>query len=217
MELEKLWTLLGGVGEMPSRAGKFYGPLLVMGSGRTATLDKRPGAKVYETVWDDFDKVRPWKGEIMCVNDSGMHLHDRVRHWVTLHPEYMPGWMAFRRGHLYGSGDQPMTHSNKAKPGVDVTWNMGQLGGTSGLYACFVGLMLGYTEIVLAGVPMTGSGHYFDPPWYGSPFDDRASEIVWQWAIKNVFEGRVTSLSGNTRKWMGAPVLPEVREMDLTL
>jgi hypothetical protein len=201
VELEKLWQLLGGRGEIPSRAGRFSGPLLIMGSGRVATGD----ARVYETVWDDYAKVRPWKGEIMAVNDIGMHLHERVRHWVTLHAEYMPGWMAFRRGHLYGSGDQPMVHSNKARPGVDVVWPMGQLGGTSGLYACFVGLMLGYSEIVLAGVPMTGSGHYFDPPWVGSQFQDRANELVWKWANLNVFEGRVKSLSGLTKEWLGEP------------
>lgn len=182
-----------------------------MGGGRVAV-----GGGKYETVWDDYDKVRPWKGEIMVVNDVGMHLHDTVRHWVTLHPEYMPGWMAFRKGHLYGSGDSPMAHSHKSKPGVDVVWSMDQLGGTSGLFAVFLGLLLGYDEIVLCGIPMTGSGHYFDPPWYGSSFADRATELVWKWAQTNVFEGRVTSLSGSTREWLGAPVINERREPVLT-
>jgi hypothetical protein len=200
VELEKLWTVLGGRGEIPSRAGKFSGPLLIMGSGRVAV-----GGGKFETVWDDYRKVMPWKGEIMCVNDVGQHLHDRVRHWVTLHPEYAPGWMAFRKGHLYGSGDTPMWHSHKAKPGVDVVWSTDQLGGTSGLFACFVGLLLGYSEITLAGIPMTGSGHYFDPSWYGSEFADRPSQSVWKWAANNVFEGRVKSLSGWTKELLGEP------------
>lgn len=211
MDQAALWHALGGRGEIPSRAGRFSGPLLIMGGGRVAI-----GNGKYETVWDDFAKVRPWKGEIMCVNDVGMHLHDRVRHWVTLHPEYMPGWMQFRRGHLYGSGDTPMTHSQKDKPGVDVVWPISNVGGTSGLFACFIALLLGYNEIVLAGIPMTGSGHYFDPPWYGSQFQDRANEIVWKEARDRIFEGRVTSLSGLTKQWLGAPKL-EAREMDLTV
>lgn len=182
-----------------------------MGSGRVAI-----GGGLYSTVWDDYARVRPWKGEIMCVNDIGMHLHDRVRHWVTLHAEYMPGWMAFRKGHLYGSGDSPMTHSHKEKPGVEVVWPMVQLGGTSGLYACFIGLLLGYTEITLCGIPMTGSGHYFDAPWYGSQFADKPSQMVWQWSALNVFEGRVKSLSGWTQELLGAPVTRE-RELDYTL
>lgn len=203
MELAKLWTILGGRGEIPSRAGKFYGPLLIIGGGRVATGDQT--SPRFETVWNDYDKVRPWKGEIMAVNDVGQHLHDRVRHWVTLHAEYAPGWMAFRRGHLYGSGDIPMWHGHKAKPGIDVVWEMAQLGGTSGLFAVFIGLLLGYDEIVLAGIPMNGAGHYFDPHWYGSNFDDKATKLVWEWSKTNVFEGRVTSLSGWTKELLGAP------------
>lgn len=210
MTIESLWQALGGRGDLPSRAGRCSGPLLIMGSGRVAV----GGEKVYETVWDDYAKVRPWKGEIMCVNDVGMHLHDTVRHWVTLHPEYMPGWMAFRKGHLYGSGDTPKTHCHKSKDGIDVVWDMpAGVAGTSGLFACFVGLLLGYNEILLAGIPMTGSGHYFDPFWYGSEFQDRANELVWKQARDQFFEGRVKSLSGKTREWLGVPVLREREEV----
>ena len=202
MELEKLWTLLGGKGEIPSRAGKFAGPLLILGSGRVAVEGG------YRTAWDDFATYRDSdlpKGEIMVVNDIGMHLHDRVRHWVTLHPEYMPGWRTYREKHLYGQGVPAMCHSHKAKPGIDVVWPVGNLGGTSGLFACFLGLMLGYNEIVLAGLPMTNDGHYFDPPWQRTAFQDRGVAIVWKQAQTNVFKGRVKSLSGYTKEWLGAP------------
>ena len=192
MEPKKLWEVLGGRGEPPSRLGRFSGPLLIMGGGRT--------------VWDDYAKVRPWKGEIMAVNDVGAVLHDRVRHWVTLHPEYLPGWRTYRERHLYGQGIPAMTHSHKAKPGVDTVWSVGNVGGTSGLFACFVGLMLGYNEIVLAGVPMTNDGHFFDPPWVGTDFVDRAVQSVWKQARENIFEGRVTSLSGLTSEWLGSPL-----------
>ena len=141
----------------------------------------------------------------MAVNDVGCHIHDRVRHWVTLHSEYMAGWKQYREKHLYGSGNPAMTHSYKDKPGIDVLWRIGNLGGTSGLFACFVGLMLGYERIVLAGVPMTNDGHYFDPPWQRSDFEDKAVAIVWKQAALNIFKGRVTSLSGRTRDWLGEP------------
>lgn len=155
------------------------------------------------TVWDDYAKVRPWKGEVMCVNDVGAHLHDRVRHWVTLHPEYMPGWRLFREKHLYGQGIPAMTHAQKAKPGIDTVWEVGNVGGTSGLFACFIGLMLGYDEILLAGVTMTNDGHYFDPPWYRTDFEDKAIAAVWREAKANILAGRVHSLSGRTREWLG--------------
>lgn len=191
MKPDEIWQALGGRGDPPSCLGAFYGPLLVLGGGRS--------------MWDDYAQVRPWKGEIMCVNDSGMHLHDRVRHWVTLHPEYLPGWVAYRAGHLYGQGVPATTHSNKHKPGVDKAWPVDNVGGTSGLFACYVGLMLGYSEIVLAGVPMDNSGHYFDPPWYRSDFDDKAIRSVWKQAKTHYFAGRVRSLSGFTRELLGEP------------
>lgn len=195
MTPEQIWNVLGGVGEPPSRLGRFAGPpLLIMGGGRT--------------VWEDYARVRPWKGEIMAVNDVGAHLHDRVRHWVTLHPEYFPGWRTYREKHLYGQGVPAMCHSFRQKEGVDVCWKVGNVGGTSGLFACFVGLMLGYTEIVLAGLPMTNDGHYFDPPWYRTDFADKAVSVVWRQARDNIFAGRVKSLSGMTREWLGDP-LPE--------
>jgi hypothetical protein len=189
-EVHALWNALGGQGEIPSRAGRFSGPLLVLGGGRS--------------VWDDYAKVRPWKGEIMAVNDIGAHLHDRIRHWVTLHPEYLPGWRTYREKHNYGDRVPPMCHSHKVREGVDVAWALSAVGGTSGLFAVKVGLLLGYDEIVLAGVPMTGDGHYFDPPWYRTEFADRANEMEWRSAIRNLFKGRVTSLSGKTAEWIGA-------------
>lgn len=156
-------------------------------------------------MWDDYAKVRPWKGEIMCVNDIGAHLHDRSRHWITLHPEYLPGWRHYREKHLYGQGVPAMTHAQKSMPGVDTTWDVQNVGGTSGLFAPLVGLMLGYNEIVLAGVPMDNGGHYFDPPWVPTDNVDKAVTQVWRWARDNVFAGRVKSLSGNTMNWLGAP------------
>ena len=193
----EIWRVLGGVGETPSRLGRFSGPLLILGGGRT--------------VWDDYARWKASdlpKGEIMAVNDIGAHLHERIRHWVTLHPEYLKGWREYREKHLYGQGIPAMCHSYKDKEGVDVLWKVGNLGGTSGLFACFVGLMLGYTEIVLAGVPMTNDGHYFDPPWYRTDFVDRAVSTVWKQAATNIFKGRVKSLSGYTKEWLGSP-LPE--------
>jgi len=83
-------------------------------------------------------------------------------------------------------------------------WNaLGGRGEIPGRAGRFYGLLLGYDEIVLAGVPMTGDGHYFDPPWYRTEFTDRASEMEWKHAIRNIFNGRVSSLSGRTAEWIG--------------
>lgn len=187
----EIWVALGGSGKTPSALGRSKGPLLILGGGAN--------------VWQDFAKVRPWKGEIMAVNDVGQYLHEPLRHWVTLHPEFMPGWRYFRERHLYSAGYSLTCHSSKMVTGIDIAWSIQNLGGSSGLYAAFIALLLGYTEIVLAGVPMDNTQHFFDPPWYGHDLGDRANEIVWREAQTNYFAGRVKSLSGRTREWLGAP------------
>ena len=184
----EIFRRLGGSGDGPARLGSRHGSLLILGGGRT--------------VWDDFARVRPWGGEIMAVNDIGAHLHDRVDHWVTLHFEYLPGWRTYRRRHCYGEGFMPVCHSHRVAEGVDVAWELGNVGGTSGLFASYIGLMLGYERIVLGGMPMTNDGHYFDPPWVGTDFADRATQLCWEQARDEIFEGRVQSLSGRTRDWL---------------
>lgn len=190
MTSQEVWESLGGSGQ-PSRLGSRQGPLLIMGGG--------------SCVWDDYAKVRPWKGEIMCVNDIGQFLHDQVAHWVTLHPEYLPGWRHYRTKHLFGRGDRPTCHSNRMAEGVDVSWAIDNSGGSSGLFGIYVGLLLGYTEIVIAGIPMDDSPHFFDPPWYRGDLNDRANQLAWMDAKARVFDGKVKSLSGRTKAWLGAP------------
>jgi hypothetical protein len=188
---EAIWRALGGAGELPSIAGRFHGPLLILGGG--------------ESVYQDWAAVRPWKGSLMAVNDVGQFIHEPLSHWVTLHPEYFPGWRHYRRKHNYQG--TPICHSNKHAEGVDKAWPLDNIGGTSGLFATLVGLMLYDDEIVLAGIPMDNNRHFFDPPWYGHDLGDRANQLCWQDMIqRGIFKGRVTSLSGRTRGWLGSPV-----------
>lgn len=183
-----LWRLLGGADPHPAKLGTRRGPLLILGGARC--------------VWDDYAKVRPWKGETMAINDVGQFLHEELAHWVTLHPEYLPGWRFYRERHGYPRG--VTTHAPKAREGVDIVWAYSDVSGTSGLFAVNVALMLGYTEVVLAGVPMDGTGHFFDPPWVEQSDFGRPEAIAWGRA-QDYFAGRVKSLSGNTRRWLGAP------------
>lgn len=184
---------IGGKGNLPSVAKQFDGPLLVMGGAAC--------------VRDDLLQIDgEWTGARMAVNDIGAHYHGTLDHWVTLHPEYMAGWHKFRMGHNYGDRGYVFTHSDRHADAIGYVWDIDNVGGSSGLFACFVGLLLGYSEIVLAGVPCDNQPHYFDPlPSYGGSLGDPATEIVWQRARDEIFHGRVKSLSGRTRAWLGAP------------
>ncbi len=191
-EEKRIAAVLSDIGDIPAVAGQFSGPLLVMGGAAC--------------VREDLARIDPtWRGARMAVNDIGAHYRGTLDHWATLHPKYLPGWLAYRHGHDYGSGGHVYSHSREAADGVQFVWRLANDGATSGLFACFVALLLGYDRIVLAGLPCDDTPHYFDPLPYGGKIAGESPPDLWLWARDHVFAGRVTSLSGNTRAWLGAP------------
>lgn len=200
-----MWTRhrIGGWGEKaPPLCDNFKGVLVVMGGARCA--------------WDDLaqiekDLIDRDRSQHMAVNDIGQYWHHELTHWVTLHPSYMRGWRHFRMEHGYGNGDYVFTHSfanpsSRRWPEIDHWWDIDFPGGTSGMFGCYVGLAMGYTKLILAGIPMDGTGHFFDPPWVKTPELVQCSEkTVWMQAAESPFNGKVKSVSGNTSKWLGEP------------
>ncbi len=59
----------------------------------------------------------------------------------------------------------------------------------------------------LAGMPLDNGPHNGEPPWRMTRFTTEVADQDehWQRAINFAFEGRVKSLSGRTRDWLGAP------------
>lgn len=194
---------MGGNAGVPLREGAvcpvpahtFRGAILIMGGARC--------------LWDDLAALGDWPHDRMAVNDIGSHWRDTLRHWVTLHPTYLPGWMHYRHGHNYGNQGHVFTHTIAGRDGdqhVQHKWPILDIGGSSGLFGVFTALLMGYERVVLAGMPMDGQPHYFDPPWSeGAGLEGGAEEIVWREQAGRTFEGRVKSLSGRTRDWLGAP------------
>lgn len=188
----EIWDRLGGGDNPPPRLGRYSGPAVLLGGARC--------------IWADLELLKDFAGARAAVNEIGMHYAGRLDHWLTLHPEYMPGWMLWRLNHCMGEGHRPQTHSHHAAPGIDHHWaNVDLVGGTSGLAALYVLAMLGYRPIVAAGIPMDDSGHYFDPPAHKTPeFGDGAVRSEWQQGC-DILRGIAFSVSGNTRAWLGAP------------
>uniref|UniRef100_A0A6H1ZU01 Uncharacterized protein n=1 Tax=viral metagenome TaxID=1070528 RepID=A0A6H1ZU01_9ZZZZ len=178
---------------VPEVAATCKGNLLIIGSAPCVRDDLKR-----------FDKTH--RGDRMAVNDPAMHYTGSLEHLVSMHHEYFHCWLDFRYGHNYGNGKRVMTHSYRAGSGVDVAWSILNVGGTSGLYACMVGLALGYERIILAGMPMDNSGHYFDLAGPLTDFEHgNAIATVWKESRNNYFKDRVRSLSGRTREWLGEP------------
>lgn len=164
-------------------------------------------------VWDDIQgfapEIRGGGTDLMCVNDIGMHMPLKVRHWFSNGPGDVQRWRACRRR---GYNEDIVTHALEfsSQPGK-VHWVWPWPGhGTSSLNAVYTALQMGYTDVVLCGVPLDNQPNYFSPAWERRNFErevpDRDGRLKW-WgrAADERFNGRVKSMSGRTRELLGAP------------
>lgn len=162
-------------------------------------------------VWDDLESfcphIRGGGYHLMAVNDVGMHVPLDLRHWFSNSGTELCNWVQCRRN---GYNTNFATHSLKTHPRkVKYQWPFPGHG-TSSLNAVYVGLRLGYDPIVLCGIPLDNSGHYFDPPWVETNFANEvpANNQTLKWwgnAAEKVFDGKVKSMSGRTRDLLGSP------------
>lgn len=185
-------------GPLPDIAGTYTGECIVVCTAMC--------------LWDDLAALGPRDADILCVNDAGLRFPGTIEHWYSSHAEIMTAYRASRGGQKYwGDIDYgpAYTHTMAAsrKSGeADCVWPWPGHG-NSGLNAIYTALGLGYERVFVAGQPMDNSGHYYDGSpghwlegrtprrrwtWYG----DRKNFRVWERAIENVFDGRVTFLSG---------------------
>jgi hypothetical protein len=82
--------------------------------------------------------------DIAAVNAAGCRIRQRIRWWVSYHPECFAGWAARRRGnHDY----QQIEPDDFAHPP--------RLSGTSTLLAAAWGLEAGYRHVHVVGAPMS--------------------------------------------------------------
>lgn len=169
----------------PFKKPQKSGRLLVVGSSRH--------------VWEDVEKVRG-TGDVMCVNDMIMHYPEQVHHAYSNDNQWLPKWVNARRPRYLMDWDKPQMHSCNQGSGITHWPFPGH--GTSGLGAVYVGLGMGYDEIILCGVPMDGTGHYFDPPW--SKTDAYPAGMRFWQQLKDIHP-KIYSMSGNTRELLGEP------------
>ncbi len=211
-----MWESNGITGEGPGPphvAGQYSGLLVLMGGADCIWHDLQGIAAMFDKSFGPLWEQGMIPAHYMAVNDIGAYWQGELHHWLTLHPNYMPGWMKFRMGHNFGLGHGVETHSNKPWEGIDNVWAIANSGGSGGLFACLVALALGYNRIILAGMPIDESRHFFDAPWYhGVPLNGRPQEMVWNEARDREFKDRVRSMSGRTRQWLGHPAKEWIRE-----
>lgn len=158
------------------------------------------------SVWEDFYDAPKKLSDVLCINYSAISCPGRVDHIASMHSNALLHLRTLRK--VNGLNDDCETHAPHSCLGVDsvhgsVIGGVNLNGGSSGCWASVVALeVLGYDSVVLCGCPVDNSGNFYDPPWVEDRFAGKRG--VWKRAAA-LFAGRVTSMSGWTRDYFGAP------------
>lgn len=186
---------------------------LVLGGATTVWRD----LAVLETMIDGF-----WPGLVFAVNDLACTWPRRIDYWVTIHAEKLKtvsgwrnpngpnGWIACRRANGYPDAGQIVSHVGKFPNGTTVDKVVKQWdSGSSGLLAVAAAYSVGCQRVVLCGCPMDDRPHFAESVVHDSRMrwsSVRAHRQAWEKNLKRLRE-RTRSLSGWTRKVLGAPTL----------
>lgn len=156
-------------------------------------------------VWDDIEAVMKAYGtldgfKICAINDIGAKFNGRIDYWASLHPEKMLNWMNERVGNQDYATVAHLPYKLGKQHFIVKDW-----GGSSGLFAAKFGIEQGFEKIILCGVPMNPTPHFFGGP------DWKEADAFWTaWQPKKAeLQGRVFSMSGRTREFIGHPWLDQ--------
>lgn len=176
------------------------GRLMVVASGRC--------------VWDDVAAAggvpSPESGiHVMAVNDMICYWPGSLRYAYSNDRRMLPAWIGARRpSHKQRDARAIEVHTLRVGP-ADGHWPFPGHG-TSSLNACYVGLAMGYDDIVLCGAPLDNSGHFFDPPWVATNFETEVPphgaqpELPKWWReARRLLKGKVRAMSGRSREALG--------------
>lgn len=212
------WSYRGieGYGTRPDIVGTFSGPLVIAGCARN--------------VWEDLEKC-PRTIPIMAINDIGVYL-PIVHHWLSMHDDILLCMNETRarikrpEPHMlhssYGTRRNRLDRedaSNQILWPVQRTarydlptpachyWHLNAQCSVSGVFATLIALLLGYEDIILAGIPATSIGAFYDPIQRQGPHGNARYIRRWEATVAQYSEvaNCVRSLSGNTRELLGPP------------
>lgn len=159
------------------------------------------------SVWEDLDRLKALRVPdiVIATNDAGAHYTGEVHHWVSLHFEKMPEWIADRAQRNLPPAHRYWFHEGAGSSRFTLPAPHDRLddwGGSSGLFAVRVALTLAASRVVLAGVPMDAEdGHFFDHKRW-----EFAGRYRQAWTRRQVeIAPFVRSMSGWTAGLLGEP------------
>lgn len=166
-------------------------------------------------VWEDVERSGWDRGlgmDILCVKDAIIHFPGNVHHGFGEHPDQLMllrGLRRARRKIMAAQTTQLRLHTSKSDHEKVHGWGIPQFG-CSGMGAALIGVLMGYEQVVLAGVHLDNSGHYYDPHWMKTTFDTQYRDVdgaprVWKGVNERYFKGKVKALSGRLAEYLGEP------------
>jgi len=160
---------------------------------------------------DDLHRFLEWKidHDAMAVGRSINLYPGEVKHWANVDCEECKHWAENLRG-------APIRHTMGDYPWFDIDWGIENCElhpddifwhGSSGLFAAYIGLAMGYEKIVLAGCPLDKNGHWY---WEGleentGPNWKDEDYTSWLEFAHEEKAQKVKSMSGFTAKVLGVP------------
>lgn len=207
MALREYLAACGASYRLPCIAGRYTGKNLVIVADSI-------------NVWDDLERFgcRSDRGrgrvekdgwDFLTVNKMVETFTGSIEHCYSNATRFLLNCIAARREEYTREFCGP-NNIHSISDGVPNVWPFGGHG-SSGLGACLVGIGLGYENIMLCGMPLDDGPHNGEPHWRRSAFE--SSEVAggvrtgrnthWQRAIELAFDGRIKSMSGRTKEWLG--------------
>lgn len=194
------WELYGikGNGEKPDIIDKYKGKVLIMLGGARGVYEEAEAAKKL---------VGPCH-EIGAINDIGQFYRPEVHHIFTSHPEWARGWINWRCCAPHQNLNKPIIHSDYPGDGVDYVWyGIGNQVASSGWVGVLIAICLGYSKIILCGMPLDLNVPHFFSPYVDAP--DPLTLVIIRKSLeysKNnlpTLNSVVRSMSGKTQAVFG--------------
>lgn len=172
-------------------------------------------------IWDDLERfgckrthrlgsVYKEGFDFLTVNKLVEVFPGNIEHAYSNEPVLLAKFIAARRSEYAREFDGPR-HTHSCQAGAKWHWPFGGHA-TSLLSATLAGVAMGYGQVVICGGPLTDGPHNGEPPWRKTGFTREAADSVddkinryWKRARDMAFQGRVKSMSGRTKDWLGAP------------
>jgi hypothetical protein len=140
---------------------------------------------------------------IIACNHAARDYPGKIDHWASMHPDLMPKWIRERAlaglppviNYWYPRHRAVHCAIAGAKP-IDI-W-----GGSSGLLCVRIAIELGADKIICAGIPLRQTFCHKGAAKQWT--EARQYRAAWQ-RYGHRLQGRVKSLSGWTREYLGAP------------